>query len=85
MPTLLDDPSVPLVGQPVKVVGYTIVVSAQCACTPAGTPFQAIVRLEGPLASLCPRCLTVYSVHQMAVNPQGAMGFGFAMQKPADA
>lgn len=76
----------PIVGQPVKVLGYTVLVAVQCQCSP-GDPFQALVRLDGGLyeavPSRCTRCQVLYRIGTVAANPQGMLGFGFIGEPPS--
>lgn len=85
MPSPLDAAPVPLVGQPVKVLGYVVSISVQCQCSP-GDPFQALLRLDGgvyeAMPSRCSRCQTLYRVNAVAADPRGQLGFGFALERP---
>lgn len=80
---------VPIVGQQIKALGYTLLVLADCTCTP-GMPFQVIVQLQGgqtqSLRSACPRCQNIYSVNAMKTNEAGVLSaFAFAVEKPVQA
>lgn len=80
---------VPIVGQSIKALGYTLLVLADCTCTP-GVPFQVIVQLQNgqtqALRSACPRCQNLYSVNAMKTNDSGVLSaFAFAVEKPVQA
>ena len=83
---LINDPKIPTIGNPIKVLGYTLIAFAQCQCSP-GDPLKVIVDLEAgtlqAMRSACPRCQNIYSVQAMGLDSQGRLGFTFNVEKPA--
>lgn len=86
MPHPLAFPShVPLVGQPIKVLGYTAVVSVQCQCGAAVSMQLMVQANEYGLAGIpagCGACRTVYQVQGAQAGPDGSIVFALAMQRP---
>lgn len=82
MPDLRSFPSVPIIGQPVEVTGYTIVVNVRCKCAQPHV-LQLVLKQAavGQAADLgvCPGCARAMHIAQMSMNDQGQLVFGLQM------
>ena len=80
------DASVPIIGQPIKVLGYTLLPVAQCQCG-TNEPLQLLVRVAGgaleSVKSTCPHCQNVYAVQQVGTDDQGRLKFAFLVERPS--
>lgn len=86
MPSPLPFPAsgVPLVGQPVHVLGYTVLVMAHCQCgkaLPMQLMAQATVQGLAGVAAGCAACGTIYAVQGVQLI-DGQLQFTLAMQRP---
>lgn len=63
---------VPLVGQPLVVQAFTIVVTAACQCQRPGVPFQLIFQHTAfglqATPGVCPACHTVWAVTSLQLH-----------------
>ena len=80
MSDLRQFPAVPLVGQPLEVLGWTIIVNVRCKCDHPSIVMMALKQSElGQNADLgiCPGCARPMHIAQMRMNAQGQLEFGF--------
>ena len=80
MPNMRQFPEIPVVGQPLTVLGWTCIVHVKHHC--AATGLVDIVVKSTPLGlsadlGLCPSCATPMHVAGITLNPQGQVEFGF--------
>ena len=79
MPDIRQFPAVPLIGQPLEVLGWTIVVNVRCKCDRPSIVMMALKQSElGQHADLgiCPGCARPMHIAQMTMNAQGLLEFG---------
>ena len=83
MQNLIDDPSIPSVGQQIVVEGYTIAVSARCQCASSGSPVLISLTCSASgtaiTAGVCPKCKLAYSIQGMELDAQARLKFGVAI------
>jgi len=83
MLNLLNDPSIPTVGQALTVDGYTIAISARCHCETGGTFVLMAVNHsavgDAVIAGVCPRCKQGYSVQGMELDQNAHLRFNVAV------
>lgn len=75
-------PAVPLVGQPLEVLGWTLVVSVTCRCD--RPKVLQIVLTQNELGrnagiGICPTCGRALHLAQVTMDPQGQLQFAFAV------
>lgn len=87
-PSALSAPSsVPIIGQPIQVQGYTIVLAAVCQCGGPQSALQLTCQM-GPAGlcatpAACPSCHNVYAVNALDYA-HGQLQFSLQMQRPSD-
>ena len=72
-------PAVPIVGQPVVVLGWTLVVNARCQCDRPQVVQLVIAQGElGRNANLgmCPSCGRALHIAQLTMDAHGQLQFG---------
>lgn len=82
--------TVPIVGQPLAVLGYTIVVSVQCRCAQTGIVTLVMTQSvsgQGSGVGVCPGCrraLHIHAVHETngGLQFEVAMGETVGVVKP---
>ena len=83
MQTLIDDPSIPSVGQQIVVEGYTIAVAARCQCESIGSSVLISLTCSSSgtaiTAGLCPKCKFGYSIQGMELDAQARLKFAVAI------
>ena len=85
MPSSLLDTNVPIVGQGVRVIGYTLLPLVMCNCgNLEPISLVAQVALGNIFASLatCPRCQTTYRIIGVTTDSRGMLLFNLDQQKP---
>ena len=85
MPDSLRDANVPIVGQGVRVIGYTVLPMVMCDCGHL-EPLPLVLQVAAgqTMASLmaCPRCQTTYRVVAMDMDTRKQLRFQLDQQKP---
>lgn len=83
MSILIDDPSIPRVGQQFAVDGYTIAIAARCQCAEAGSfvPLTVTCSTGGTSAppNSCPKCHLGYAVEDVKMDSHGRLTFAVAV------
>lgn len=81
-PDLRQFPGVPLLGQPVEVIGWTMVVNVRCKCDhPSVVQLvvkQSAVGLNADVG-LCPGCARPLHLATFKLNDAGHLEFGVGM------
>ena len=76
---------IPIVGQPIKILGYTVLVLAQCQCGHP-LPMQLMAQLAETglqrIASICPSCHLSVSIHSVTADPHGHLAFNIETANP---
>jgi hypothetical protein len=84
MPSTLDT-NVPIVGQGLRVIGYTVLPLVMCDCGHL-EPLTLVAQVApgNIFASLatCPRCQATYRVVGIAADAKGALVFNLDQKKP---
>ncbi len=78
---------VPLIGQPMTVVNYTILVTVTCNCEQRGVLTLLAQFSGGQLRCAkeeCPSCRRVFNVHNFSVDANGQMQFNVEMGVPQE-
>ncbi len=76
-------PTVPIVGQPLHVLGWSLLVYVSCRyCTPPS--FVPLMVKQGPLGrvsdlGICPGCGRAMHAAQMTMNAQNQLEFGISL------
>lgn len=77
---------VPIVGRPVLVQAYAIVVTATCQCQVPGVSFQLLFQQTAlglqATPGVCPACRTVYAIPSLQMA-NGQLLFDFHRSPPA--
>ena len=71
-----------LVGQPVIILGYTVLPLVECQCERKGTLTLVMqYAAQGWLRSTnkCPSCERVFTVHRVTATPDGHLEFAIEM------
>lgn len=81
--SLIDDPSIPRVGQQVVAEGYTIAAVTRCQCEAGGT-FVALTMVVSPAgtvapANICAKCRTPYNIQGMRLDANGRLTFAIGV------
>jgi hypothetical protein len=79
-------PGVPLLGQPVEVLGWTLVINVRCKCDRPGLLMLTLKQGElGQNADLgiCPHCARPMHLAQMRMTDHGLLEFGLQMGEPS--
>lgn len=74
--------AIPIVGQPVVVLGWTLVVNARCQCDRPTVVQLVIAQSElGRNANLgmCPHCARQMHIAQVTMDAQGQLQFGLQL------
>lgn len=83
MLNLVNDPSIPSVGQQLTVDGYTIAVSARCQCQAAGAFVSMTVTCSSAGTAIvpgaCPICKLGYTIQGMELDKQARLTFNVAV------
>ena len=83
MPSLVDDPSIPSVGQQFVAEGYTVVVAGRCQCQTGGSlvPITVTCSAAGTVAApgACKICGLGYAVEGMRMDSAGRLSFAIAV------
>lgn len=83
MPDVRAFPTVPLVGQPLEVLGWTLIVPVKCKCP--GSGYVLLHVKQGPLGRvadicICPACGRAMHIQSLSMDAHGqlefAVGFG---------
>jgi transposase-like protein len=86
MPIASPDPNdLPLIGQSVRVVGYTILPLVACGCSDSDS-LQLIAQVaDGKFSATtatCPQCQSTYRVVTIETDARGLLVFGLDKQSP---
>lgn len=83
MLNLVNDPSIPTIGQQLTVDGYTLAVSARCQCKSGGSFVSMTITCSpGGTAvtpGACPSCGFGYSVQGMELDAHARLKFAVAV------
>lgn len=78
---------VPLIGQPIKVMGYIVMPLVQCTCG-IDHPMQLLGQLsEGQwqtLPTMCPKCHNIYRIQAVGVDGRGLLGFSIELSRSVE-
>lgn len=85
--SVLTDANVPMLGQQITVIGYSVLPLVQCGC--GATPMQLVAQNTSgqwhALAATCPKCQNVYQIHTVEADARGLLRFAIALSRPANA
>lgn len=83
MLNLVNDPSIPSVGQQITVDGYTLSVSTRCQCQSGGSFVSMAITCSSAGTAIvpgaCPVCKLGYTIQGMELDKQARLTFNIAV------
>lgn len=76
---------IPLVGQPLDILGWTLIVQVQCKCDRPKVLALVVKQSELGRAAdqgICPNCARPMHIAQIAMNAQNQLEFGIDLGTP---